>query len=176
MGLKDDGTVVAVGDNGYGQCSVGNWTDITQIAAGVGHTVGLRSGGTVVAMGANAYGQCNVGGWTNMIQVAAGLANTVGVKADGTVVAVGGEFEFPTWNLRVIEYTLAISNTAGGSVTTPGVGNFTYDEGTVVDLVATPASWPQVCQLDRRCGYHRKRQRRRDQYHHERQLLHQGQF
>ncbi|MGB5924924.1 MAG: CFI-box-CTERM domain-containing protein [Dehalococcoidia bacterium] len=31
-----------------------------------------------------------------------------------------------------------MSSTAGGSVTTPGVGNFTYDEGTVVDLVATP--------------------------------------
>ena len=36
------------------------------------------------------------------------------------------------------EYELAISSTAGGSVTTPGEGTFTYDEGMVVDLVATP--------------------------------------
>ena len=34
-------------------------------------------------------------------------------------------------------YTLTIASTAGGSVTTPGEGTFTYDEGTVVNLVAT---------------------------------------
>ncbi len=36
------------------------------------------------------------------------------------------------------QYELTISSTAGGSVTTPGEGTSTYDEGTVVDLVATP--------------------------------------
>jgi len=35
-------------------------------------------------------------------------------------------------------YELTISSTAGGSVTTPGEGTFTYDAGTVVRLVATP--------------------------------------
>ena len=34
-------------------------------------------------------------------------------------------------------YTLTIASTAGGSVTTPGEGTFTYDEGAVVNLVAT---------------------------------------
>jgi len=34
VGLKDDGTVVAVGWNELGQCNVGGWTDITQVAAG----------------------------------------------------------------------------------------------------------------------------------------------
>lgn len=33
---------------------------------------------------------------------------------------------------------LTISSTAGGNVTTPGEGTFAYDEGMVVDLVATP--------------------------------------
>lgn len=28
IGLKSDGTVVAVGNNGYGQCDVSDWTDI----------------------------------------------------------------------------------------------------------------------------------------------------
>jgi hypothetical protein len=37
-------------------------------------------------------------------------------------------------------YTLTIASTAGGSVTTPGEGTFTYDEGTVVNLTATPNS------------------------------------
>jgi hypothetical protein len=34
VGLKADGTVVAVGGNEYGQCDVGGWTDISQVAAG----------------------------------------------------------------------------------------------------------------------------------------------
>jgi hypothetical protein len=35
-----------------------------------------------------------------------------------------------------VQYELSIASTSGGSVTTPGEGVFTYDEGTVVDLVA----------------------------------------
>jgi hypothetical protein len=35
-----------------------------------------------------------------------------------------------------VEYDLTITSTAGGSVTTPGEGTFTYDEGTVVNLTA----------------------------------------
>jgi hypothetical protein len=35
-------------------------------------------------------------------------------------------------------YERTISSASGGSVTTPGEGTFTYDEGTVVPLVATP--------------------------------------
>jgi hypothetical protein len=37
-----------------------------------------------------------------------------------------------------VQCDLTISSTAGGSVTTPGEGTFTYDEGTVVNLEATP--------------------------------------
>jgi len=89
VGLMSDGTVVAVGDNAYGQCGVGNWMDIVQVDGGYEHTVGLMSDGTVVAVGDNAYGQCNVGNWTDIIQVVAGRRHTVGLKLDGTVVAVG---------------------------------------------------------------------------------------
>ena len=39
-----------------------------------------------------------------------------------------------------VRYDLTISSTTGGSVTTPGEGTFTYDEGTAVNLVATPDS------------------------------------
>jgi len=89
VGLKSDGTVVAVGYNAYGQCNVGGWTDITQVAAGSDYTVGLKSDGIVVAVGDNNNRQCNVGGWTDITQVAAGGGHTVGLKSDGTVVAVG---------------------------------------------------------------------------------------
>jgi len=143
VGLKSDGTVVAVGDNDDGECDVGGWTDIIGVAAGVGHTVGLKSDGTVVAVGWNDDdGQCEVGGWTGIILVAAGYRHTVGFKADGTVVAAGLGAEFATWNLVLAlppsQRVLTISITAGGSVTTPGEGTFTHEEGTVVDIVAEP--------------------------------------
>ena len=35
-------------------------------------------------------------------------------------------------------YQLSVSGTSGGSVTSPGEGVFTYDPGTVIELVATP--------------------------------------
>jgi hypothetical protein len=41
-------------------------------------------------------------------------------------------------NFAIDTYTLTISSTDGGSVTTPGEGSFEYDYGTVVDVVATP--------------------------------------
>ena len=63
MGVKSNGTVIAVGGNDYGDCNARNWTDIIQVAAGMWHTVGLRSDDTVVAVGLNSDGQCNVGGW-----------------------------------------------------------------------------------------------------------------
>jgi len=89
VGLKADGTVVAVGYNEYGQCVVAHWTDTIQVLAGRYHTVGLKSDGTLVTTGWNDYGQLNVGGWIDIIQVAGSFLHTVGLESDGTVVAVG---------------------------------------------------------------------------------------
>jgi beta-lactamase inhibitory protein II len=49
VGLKSDGTVVAVGNNNSGQCDVGDWTDIVDIEACSGFTLGLKADGTIVA-------------------------------------------------------------------------------------------------------------------------------
>jgi uncharacterized repeat protein (TIGR02543 family) len=54
------------------------------------------------------------------------------LKYNGTVIE-GTTRQFTT---ETPTYNLTISSTAGGSVTAPGVGTFTYDRGTVVDLVA----------------------------------------
>ena len=67
VGLKSDGTVVAVGANGRGQCDVSDWKDIVAVSADDWHTVGLKSDGTVVAVGWNEYGQCDVSGWTDIM-------------------------------------------------------------------------------------------------------------
>ena len=44
VGLKKDGTVVAVGDNRYGQCNVSGWRniDIVEVSCGGSHIVGLK--------------------------------------------------------------------------------------------------------------------------------------
>ncbi len=89
VGLRDDGTVITVGQNMYGQCDVQNWDNIVAISAGFFHTVGLRSDGTVVATGYNGDGQCDVQNWKDVVAIATGGGYTLGLKADGTLLAVG---------------------------------------------------------------------------------------
>ncbi len=89
VGLKGDGTVLAAGRNGEGQCSVSGWKGIVAVACGAYHTVGLKSDGTVVAVGRNDEGQCNVSEWTGVKAVACSDYNTLALLSDGTVVATG---------------------------------------------------------------------------------------
>ncbi|MDY4754621.1 MAG: TIR domain-containing protein [Candidatus Faecousia sp.] len=89
VGLKADGTVVAVGSNYYGKSDVSDWRNCVAISAGGYHTVGLKADGTVVAVGYNKYGQLDVSGWKDIVAISTGYGHTVGLKADGTVVAVG---------------------------------------------------------------------------------------
>ena len=89
VGVKNDGTVLAVGDDTYGQCDVSDWADIVSVALGPSHTVGLRSDGTVVAIGHNDFGQCNVDSWHDIVAISAGAYHTLGLQSNGTVVAVG---------------------------------------------------------------------------------------
>ncbi|MBE6765481.1 MAG: hypothetical protein E7546_06355 [Ruminococcaceae bacterium] len=97
--VKSDGGAVACGLNDKGQCDVGEWNDIVQIAAGAYHTVGLRSDGTVVATGDNKSGQCNVGEWKDVVQIAAGDYDTVALLRDGTVVSTGHhDYDIDGWH------------------------------------------------------------------------------
>ena len=89
VGLKADGTVVAVGYNDKGQCDFEGWKDIVAVSAGYWHTVGLKADGTVVAVGDNDKGRCDVEGWKDIVAVSVGWDYTVGLKADGSVVAAG---------------------------------------------------------------------------------------
>ena len=70
VGLRRDGTVVAVGNNEHGACNVNSWTNIVAIAAGDNHTVGLRSDGTVVATvytGDYYHKQCETDRWKDIV-------------------------------------------------------------------------------------------------------------
>jgi len=64
------------------------------------------------------------------------------VNSASTTIAMEGNYSI-TANFEQIppgQFGLTVSSTAGGSVTIPGEGTFIYDAGTVVNLVATPAS------------------------------------
>ena len=89
VGLRSNGTVVAVGNNDDGRCNVSDWRDMIAICAGSNHTVGLRLNGTVIATGDNSEGQCNVSDWWDVIAICAGWNHTVGLQSDGTVIATG---------------------------------------------------------------------------------------
>ncbi|MBR3552885.1 MAG: TIR domain-containing protein [Clostridia bacterium] len=116
VGLKKDGTVVAVGSNEYGQCDVSGWKDIVTISAGYGYTVGLKKDGTVVAVGNNNYGQCDVSSWKDIVAISAGEYHTVGLKKDGTVVAIGnnedGQCDVSDWK-DIVAISAGCNHTVG---------------------------------------------------------------
>ncbi|MCL2514163.1 MAG: RCC1 domain-containing protein, partial [Oscillospiraceae bacterium] len=104
VGLKKDGTVVAVGDNSEGQCLISAWTDITAVFVGGHITVCLNKSGEFLLAGnllqAWPY---ESGDWIDIVTISSSLRHIVGLKKDGTVVAVGynsnGQCNVSEWNL-----------------------------------------------------------------------------
>lgn len=90
VGLKKDGTVIAVGTNDAGQCNVDSWKDIVAVAAGNEITVGLKSDGTVITAGKGylKYTDYDTSDWEDIVAISAGQ-HVAGLKADGTVSASG---------------------------------------------------------------------------------------
>ena len=145
LGLKTDGTVIAVGNNDYGQCEVSDWSDIVSVAAGYEHAVGLRADGTVVAVGKNDFGQCNVSDWTDIVAVAAGPWHTVGLKADGSAITLGGDVSHG-YNIGEVEdvssiyagYCHTIYLKSDGEITVQcESGGLDHDASDWTDIVAT---------------------------------------
>lgn len=115
VGLKTDGTVVAIGDNEFGQCNVSEWTDIVKVATGDWYTVGLRKDGTVLMTGENESGYKYIEyealeSCTDIVDIAAGYGHTLCLHKDGTVTAFGFDDDGKCsktvdWkNIRVYEY------------------------------------------------------------------------
>ena len=146
VGLKRDGTVVAVGDNRAGECNVSGWTDIVAVSAGDNFTVGLKSDGTVVAVGDNEDGECDVSSWTDIVAVSAGDYHTVGLKVDGTVVSVGrnkyGECNVSRWT-DIVAISAGDDCTVGvktdGTVVAVGAGNKIQGLDRWTDIVSVSA-------------------------------------
>jgi uncharacterized protein YkwD len=92
--------------------------------------------GTVISLAANPTSGYQFVNWTGDVGT---IAN---VNAVSTTIIMNGDYSI-TANFEAVpanQYSLIISSTTGGSVTAPGEGTNTYAEGTVVSLVATPAT------------------------------------
>ncbi len=110
-------------------------------------TVDSTDGGTVTSPGEDTF-TYDCGTDVPLVAVAeegyylvnwSGDVDTIAnINAPTTTVTMTGDYSV-TANFELIppgQFVLTTSSTAGGSVTAPGEGNFPYDEGAVVDLVA----------------------------------------
>lgn len=89
VGIKSNGSVIAIGKNTSGQCDVKNWSNIVSVAAGKNCTVGLKSDGTIVVAGYIKLSDT----MTDRVAAVATLSNNViGVKVDGMIVDVNRLF------------------------------------------------------------------------------------
>jgi preprotein translocase subunit YajC len=99
-----------------------------------GHGTFVYNAGTVVNLVATPASGYRFVNWTGNVGT---IAN---VNAAATTISVNSNYSITANFEEIPEYELTIYSTAGGSVTSPGEGTFTYDAGTVVSLAATPAS------------------------------------
>jgi hypothetical protein len=148
-GLKNCGTVVATGLDSDGQCDVGGWIleTLSDEHPGTYHlTISSTADGSVTAPGEGILAYCEGEVVSLVAEARSGYdfdnwTGDVGTVADAnsaaTTITMNGDY-FITANFEQVtpQFDLTISSTAGGTVTTPGEGTFTYDQGTGVNLVA----------------------------------------
>jgi len=102
------GTVVAWGDNSFGQLNVpAGLSNVVAIDGGDFHSLALKNDGTVVAWGDNSYGQrTGCLGLTGVVAIASGNWHNLALKADTTVAAWGdnwsGQTNVPTGLTNVV--------------------------------------------------------------------------
>jgi alpha-tubulin suppressor-like RCC1 family protein len=87
----DDGSIVAWGQDAYGQCDVpAPNLDFVAIEGGSWHTIALKVDGSIRAWGRNDYGQTDLPSPNSgFIAVAAGERHNLALKSDGSIVAWG---------------------------------------------------------------------------------------
>jgi hypothetical protein len=105
------------------------------ISSSAGGSVGTPGEGTFTydpGIGVNLVAKAEEGyrfvNWTGDI------ATVANVSAASTTITMNGDYSISANFMAQCDLT--ISSTEGGSVSTPGIGSFTYDRGAVVNLVA----------------------------------------
>ena len=98
LALKDDGTVVAWGNDDYGQTDVPRGlSNVVAIAAGNSHSLALIQDGSVAGWGGNNTGyQMGIPqGLVDVVAIAADSETSLALKSDGTVVTWGQHTNVP---------------------------------------------------------------------------------
>ena len=129
LALRLDGTVVAWGDNTFGQNLIPSAaTGVVSVAEGDACSLALRSDGTIVAWGNSTNGQLNVpANASGAVQIAAGTANADALLPNGTVVQWGSGAYVPATATNVVAIAArggnALALRADGSVVAWGSYN-----------------------------------------------------
>lgn len=91
LARRNDGSVVAWGDNTYQQTAVpAGLVSVANVAAGEKHSLVFLTNGSVMAWGDNTFGQTNLpAAAIGITAIACGYDHNLALKADGTVVAWG---------------------------------------------------------------------------------------
>ena len=115
MGLKSDGTVVAVGTYYEYGSDAPYWNDIIAVSAGYYGIAGLKSDGTVLTAGNSSY-KHEIGKWENISDICFGDWHAVGIRADGTVIAAGdntrGQCNVSDWT-DIVAVSAGLNHSAG---------------------------------------------------------------
>jgi hypothetical protein len=102
LGLKSDGTVVSMGDNAFGQCSVASWNDVISIHAGHFTSFGITRNGRVLTAGLLSDYNLGILEVQDVIMIATGLHHVAALTADGRVEVFGrntrGEEQTSGWS------------------------------------------------------------------------------
>ncbi len=102
LALLNDGTILAWGDNAYGQSNVPSAAinaNIVAVAAGNGVSVILKNDGSVYAWGNNSYGQLGINGLTNVKRISCGQDFIAALHNTNGTVEVFGNNNYGILNL-----------------------------------------------------------------------------
>ena len=129
VAIRQDGTVVAAGDNSSNQCEVSDWRNVVAVETGDACTFGIGKNGYAIAVGDNKYGQFDER-WEYLKDISANSNHVVGLRENGTVVALGeneyGECDTNEWK-DIIAISAGWKHTVGlradGTVVAVGANN-----------------------------------------------------
>ena len=129
------GSIVAWGENSYGETTPPAESNFIVIAAGDGDSFAIKSDGSIVSRGYNGFGECNIPAGNNFIAIAAGFVHALALKSDGSIVGWGynrcGQINVPDGNNFIAiaagqDHSLALKS--DGSIV--GWGDNSYGETT----------------------------------------------
>jgi hypothetical protein len=147
LALRQDGTVIAWGNNYYRQTNVpSGLSNVVAIAAGNNHNLALRADGTLLAWGDYGYGQGGVpDGLSNVVAISSGPAYNLALKSDGSVAGWGddnyGQTDIPAGLTNVQSIFAGYYNgyaiKSDGSLVQWGTGPVWQHNGTNTQLIFT---------------------------------------